>query len=223
MPMRPRSRFNSFKRSTIARAVVAPRLAHVGGPILHRRPARRRRSRDRSHVAFERKNRREIRLAAAAVGQITGVGLIIGRMASVLRRDNDVEILLAHQLAHRLPTPVALGDRETRIRIKLSHGKISDRHVNYHQKDGEARKRIRVDHMIFAAPQCESRARGTRQKRFLTECLPRAIAEKESEMIPSLMIVQSTRQSFSSRRLYDQVSVTSRAARNLWSARIRHG
>ena len=119
MPMRPALDVQFFQTLDDSAAVIAPRLAHIGDPILHRRPARRRRSRNRSHVTFERKNRGEIRLSAAAMGQIACVGLIIGRMAAVLRRDNDVEILLAHQLAHSLPAPVALGDRETRIRIKI--------------------------------------------------------------------------------------------------------
>jgi len=41
-----------------------------------------------------------IRFTAAAVSEIARVRLIVRRMAAVLRRDDDIEILLTHQSAH---------------------------------------------------------------------------------------------------------------------------
>src|SRR6185437_5996766 len=86
---------------------------------------------------LERKHRGEVRLTAAAVGEIARVGLVIRRMAAVLRRNDHVEILPAHERAHRAPAPVALGDGETRIGIKLSHGNSSNVGVSITKKFGK--------------------------------------------------------------------------------------
>src|SRR5215470_5722219 len=90
--------------------IVASGLPDVVRPILHRRPAGRGRSRDSSHFTLQRKDRRDIGISASShVGEITRAGLIVRRMTTVLRGNNDVELLLAHQLAHRFPASISLG------------------------------------------------------------------------------------------------------------------
>src|SRR5262245_4835904 len=46
-------------------------------------------------------------------------------MTAVLRGEDDVEPLLAHQLAHRLPSSISLCQRKPGIRIEFRHKKDS--------------------------------------------------------------------------------------------------
>src|SRR5919109_1826398 len=105
--------------------VIAPRFAHVFGPILHRGPAWRRRSRNGGNLAIKRKHRGDVRIAAPAdMREIARVRLIVGGMTAVLRRHYDIEPLLTHKLAHRFPTPIPLSNGKTRIGKKFSHKRL---------------------------------------------------------------------------------------------------
>ena len=71
---------------------------------------------------FKRKHRGDVGVAAAAaMGQVAGVGLKVHGMAGVLRRDDDVEVLLGHFFAHCFPAAVAFGEGEARVGVQLGH------------------------------------------------------------------------------------------------------
>ena len=60
-------------------SVRTTRFANVGGPVLHARPARFRRRRDRRYLALKRKHHRNIGIAAPTdMAEIAGIGLKIG-------------------------------------------------------------------------------------------------------------------------------------------------
>src|SRR4029077_2744980 len=102
--------------------VVASGLAHIAGPVLHRRPAGRGGSCDGGNFSLQWKNGGGGSIPAPAhVGEITGVSLVVGRMTAVLGSHDDIKPLLTHQLAHRVPAPISLGNRKPGIGIKFSH------------------------------------------------------------------------------------------------------
>jgi hypothetical protein len=100
-------------------AVVAAGLTQVAGPVLNRRPARRGRGGDRGDRAAQREDDGDVRVATAAdMAQIARVGLEIGRVAGVVRADDDIDPGIRHAHAHGFPAPVALAQREPRIWVK---------------------------------------------------------------------------------------------------------
>ena len=106
--------------------VVASGLAHIAGPVLHRWPAGRGGSCDGGHFTFQRKNSGNVRIPTSShVREIPGVSLVVGRMTAVLGSHDDIEPLLTHQLAHRVPAPISLGNRKPGIGIKFSHNNDS--------------------------------------------------------------------------------------------------
>jgi len=103
-------------------AVAPIRFAHVARPFLHGEPAQFRGSRDGRDLAVQRKNRGNVGVAAAAaVGQVARVRLKVGRVAAVVRGDDDVDALAGHQLADRPPPAVPLGEGKARVGIKFRH------------------------------------------------------------------------------------------------------
>ena len=130
-------------------AVLAPRFAHIGGPLLRGRPARIGRGGDGRDRAMQRKHRRDVGVAAAAaVGQVAGVGLKVHGVAGVLRRDDDVEVLLGHFCAHGFPAAVAFGEGEARIGVEFGHFKLSfNVRVVFHHEGHEGHEGFR--RMIF--------------------------------------------------------------------------
>ena len=90
--------------------VCATRFTQVGYPVLHVAPlfgARR----DRGDLSAERKDAGDVRVTpSAAMGEVAGFCLEVGRVPRVVRRDQTVQVLPLEQLAHGRPAAVPLGE-----------------------------------------------------------------------------------------------------------------
>src|SRR5690242_226317 len=89
--------------------------------------------------------------------EVARIGLPIGRVARILRRNNRGEPVAPHQLSHLLPAPIALGQREAPVGLL---GLMPVRHVsslNYAGDDSpiiQRRPESRVGETLSGVVRC---------------------------------------------------------------------